>query len=61
MITGRARKTVVAQTTGRVGTDDPLRAVARDFVARARGFGVDTETALWLARAAYEELDSPAR
>lgn len=60
VITGRARGTVVAESTGRVGDDDLLRAVARDFVAQALGLGADVETAVRIVRAAYQETDSPA-
>lgn len=60
VVTGRARGTVVAPTTGRVDGDDLLRAVARDFVVRVRGLGADAETALRIVRAAYEEPDPPA-
>jgi DNA-binding transcriptional regulator YhcF (GntR family) len=51
VVTGRARGTVVAERASAPDVVESLRLLARDYVTRAMGLGVDAETA---ARAVFE-------
>lgn len=52
--TGRARGTVVAETTA-VDPGAVLRGLARDYAEAARSLGADAETAAAAVRAAYQD------